>query len=153
MAHALIIDDNMIISRALEDRLISLGFNSFDHTWTEAQAIEAASCRPPDLVVIGDSIACGCPMEAARHIAARFGSPILMVASGRCEVRRRLPDGASIDGPFPLSDIGTAVAVARAPQSRQDQPLSAAGGKAELVTTAGQFRPTLSRAGTQPALP
>jgi DNA-binding response OmpR family regulator len=116
MAHALIIDDNMSISRAIESRLTSLGFVSFDHTWTEAQAIEAARCRPPDLVVIGHSVACGSPGDAAQHIAAQFGAPILMVASGCCEVRRRLPEGATVDGPFLLSDIAAAVALARRPQ-------------------------------------
>ena len=118
MTHALIVDDNMIISRAIEDRLSCLGFDTFDLTWTEAQALEAAHDHPPDLVVVGDSIAGGSSMEAAQHIAAQFDAPILMVAAGRCEVLRHLPDGASVDGPFALSDIGTAVTHARArPQS------------------------------------
>jgi DNA-binding response OmpR family regulator len=137
MTHALIIDDNMIISRAIENRLTSLGFDLFDRTWTEAQAIEAARCRPPDLVVIGDSIACGSPVDAARHIAAQFGTPILIVASGCCEVRRRLPEGAMVDGPFLLSDLGTAVAAARRPQPMRAEHRSPAcreAGSREITT-------------------
>lgn len=126
MTHALIIDDNMIISRAIEDRLVSLGFDSFDHTWTEAQAVEVALYRSPDLIVIGDSIACGSPVDAAQHIAARLGVPILMVKSDRCEVRRSLSNGTVVDGPFPLSDIDTAVAIARAPQAMQAEHRSRA---------------------------
>lgn len=118
MTHALIIDDNMIISHAVENCLVSLGFDSFDHTWTEAQAIEAATARHPDLVIIGDSIADGSPVDAARRIVELFGAPILLVAAGRCEVRRNLPADAVLDGPFSLSDIDVAVAVARAPEAR-----------------------------------
>lgn len=43
MAHALIVNDNMIISRAIKDRLSNLGFDSFDHTFTEGQALSVAS--------------------------------------------------------------------------------------------------------------
>ena len=113
MAHALIIDDNRIVSRAIESRLSSLGFDSFDHTWTEAQALCVAACRPPDLVVIGDAVSAGSPASAADHIAEKSFAPILLVSAGQCEVRRRLPDGVTLDGPFLLSDIDSAVAVAR----------------------------------------
>lgn len=113
MAHALIIDDNRIVSRAIESRLTSLGFDSFDHTWTEAQALCVAACRPPDLVVIGDAISAGSPASAADLIAERLFAPILLVSAGQCEVRRRIPEGVTLDGPFLLSDIESAVAVAR----------------------------------------
>jgi CheY-like chemotaxis protein len=116
MTHALIIDDNAVISRAVENRLVPLGFNSFDHTWTEKQALDAATARHPDLVVVGDSIAGGSPVRAAQRVAEQFGAPILLVAAGRCEVRRKIPAGAVLEGPFSLSDIDVAVAIARAPE-------------------------------------
>ena len=52
--HALIIDDNMVISNAIQKYLESAGFDSFDKAWTEAQALAAANQRSPDLIVIGD---------------------------------------------------------------------------------------------------
>lgn len=113
MAHALIIDDRRIVSRAIESCLSSLGFDSFDHTWTEAQALSVAACRPPDLVVVGDAISGDSPASIAGHIAENSDAPILLVEAGQCEVRRRIPDGVTRDGPFLLSDIDTAVAVAR----------------------------------------
>jgi DNA-binding response OmpR family regulator len=112
MAHALILDENMAVNRAMEDRLVSLGFNSFDHTWTEAQALAAASYRRPDIVVIGAAISSGSPIAAAEHIAERFGSPILLVSAGLCEVRRQFACGAILDGPFSLAEIEAAVEVA-----------------------------------------
>lgn len=113
MAHALIIDDNRIISRAIEDCLTPLGFDSFDHTWTEAQAVSVAESRPPDLVVIGDAVSGGSPAGTAHHIAEKSLAPILLVRAGQCEVLRRMPDGVTLDGPFLLSDFDNVVAVAR----------------------------------------
>ena len=48
MTHALIIDHDMSVSWAINDSLMSLGLDSFDHPWTEANAIKAAGCHGPD---------------------------------------------------------------------------------------------------------
>ena len=109
MAHALIIDDNMAVSRAIQARLIAMGFNSFDHTWSEGQALSVAQRRSPDLVVVGDEIAGGSATRVAQRFAERLPTPILVVSNGCCEVRRRLPGGPVVDGPFLLSDIDAAV--------------------------------------------
>jgi len=114
MCHALIIDGNMIVSRAIEDRLVELGFGSFDHTWTERQAIAAAASRSPDLVVIGDAIENGCALKAARSIAMQRGTPVLMIAADPVRARRRLTEDVSFDGPFLLNEIENAVTLARA---------------------------------------
>ena len=112
MSHALIIDDNMAIGRAIQDRLTSLGFDSFDRTWNEAQAIRAAESHLPDLVVVGETIMCDSPMQTARHIGAQFDAPVILVDSGMCKIQGRLPKNANLDSLFSLSDIGAAVAVA-----------------------------------------
>ena len=112
MRHALILEDNMVISRAIQERLTSLGFNSFDHAWTEDQAVEAAKLRSPTLVVIGDSMGGGFPQSAAERISNERNAPILMIAADRCRVRWQLPEGASLSGPFLLNEIETAVALA-----------------------------------------
>lgn len=113
MSHALIIDDKSIVGKAVESRLIALGFASFDHASTEAQATFVAACRPPDLVVVGDKSSDGSPFDIARDIARQCEVPILLVSSGQCEIHRDLAQGAIVDGPFPLGDIAAAVAVAR----------------------------------------
>lgn len=112
MCHALILEENMIISRAIEDRLVSLGYDSFDHAWTEDQALEAAELRPPDLVVVGDSIVGGSPLDAAQRISNGWGAPILLITAGRCRIERQLPKGATLSRPFPLSEFEGAVALA-----------------------------------------
>lgn len=124
MSHALIIDDNMIVSQAIENRLVELGFDSFDRTWTEGQAIAAATRRSPDLVVIGDTIASGCALNAARSIRMQRDTPVLMITADAGRARRLLPDDVSFDGPFLLNEIETAVELARA----TDQPVLQATG-------------------------
>ena len=109
MCHALIIDDNMVISRAIENRLVPFGFDSFDRTWAEHQAIEAAARHAPDLIVVGDSISHGSPIELARQIALSCDAPVLMVTSGRVQVERLVPAGTRIEGPFHVTQLDAAV--------------------------------------------
>ena len=105
MSHALIIDDNLIVSRAIRDRLQAFGFDSFDHTWAEHQALEAAACHSPDLIVVGDSIAEGSPLELAGELARANDTPVLVVTAHRFMLRHRVPDGATVDGPYHLADL------------------------------------------------
>lgn len=120
MCHALIIDDNMIVSWAIERRLVELGFDSFDHTWTEEQALAAATRRTPDLVVIGDTIESGCALNAARRIATERNAPVLLVTADPCQARKRFPDDIPVNGPFLLNEIEDAAALARAIGHRID---------------------------------
>jgi len=109
MSHALIIDDNRVVSRAIQSRLAAFGFDSFDHTWTEQQALEAAAQRRPDLIVVGDHVAGGSPLEVAREVAWKSDAPMLAVTTDRFVFERALPQGAAIDGPYPLSELDAAL--------------------------------------------
>jgi two-component system, response regulator PdtaR len=113
MSHALIIDDNMVVSRAIQSRLAAFGFDSFDHTWTEQQALEAAGQRRPDLIVVGDHLATGSPLEVARELAFTNDAPILAVTTDRFMFQHSVPEGAKIDGPYPLSELDQALACSR----------------------------------------
>lgn len=113
MSHALIIDDNMIVGRAVENQLIPLGFDSFDHCWTEPQAIAAAECRAPDLVIVGDSIADGSPVEVARNVSGRHHAPMLMITAMDFRLHCALSADACLSGPFQLHEMGEVVALSR----------------------------------------
>jgi DNA-binding response OmpR family regulator len=112
MPHALIIDENIAISRGIEACLAALGFATFDHTWTEQQALAAARRLRPDIIVIGDDIEMGCAMRAARIISADGTIPVLMVSGDPARASRRLADTQTYDGPFRLNQIEQAVALA-----------------------------------------
>jgi len=43
VSHALIIDDNLILSRAIRSGLDALGFDSFDYTRADAERFEFSS--------------------------------------------------------------------------------------------------------------
>ncbi len=115
MRHALIIDDNLAVSRAIRDRLSAFGFDSFDHTWTEQQAREAVARRRPDLIVVGDHVASGSPFDVAREVAMASQAPVLAVTSERGTFHRSLPDDARVDGPYPLAEFDVALASAGEP--------------------------------------
>jgi len=109
MRHALIIDDNLIISRAIRSRLEAFGFDSFDHTWAEQQAIDAAEARTPDLIVVGDTMSKGSPIEVAEKLARSNDAPVLMVTTDRFMLQSRLPERAVVDGPYALSELDAAL--------------------------------------------
>lgn len=114
MTHALIIDDNMAIGRAMQNRLAAFGFDSFDHSWTGRQAREAAARQRPDLIVVGDHLASDSPLEVARELASASDAPILAVTADRFLLQRSLPGGAQVDGPYPLGQLDAALTSARA---------------------------------------
>lgn len=112
MPHALIIDENIAVCRAVQHYLVMLGFGTFDHAWTERQAMDAARQRRPDIIVIGDDIELGCAMRAARRISAGGAIPVLMVSGDPSRASRQLAQASSYEGPFRLNEIEEAVELA-----------------------------------------
>jgi DNA-binding response OmpR family regulator len=112
MPHALIINENIAICRAVRQYLGMLGFGTFDHAWTERQAMVAARQRSPDIIVIGDDIEIGCAMRAARNISADGTIPVLMVSGDPVRASRQLAQTSSYHGPFRLNQIEEAVEIA-----------------------------------------
>lgn len=114
MAHALIIDNNFVVSRAIQSYLEPLGFGSFDHVWTESQALEAATRRKPDIIIIGDDIDTGSAIDAARRISTMASIPVLMVSGDPARASQRLAQVSSYTGPFLINEFDTAIDVALA---------------------------------------
>jgi CheY-like chemotaxis protein len=121
MSHALIIDDNMLISHAIRSYLEPLGFTSFDSTWTEEQAVAAAHEHTPDLIVVGDELAVGSSLAAAQRISKWLSVPVVMLTGDPVRAQKRLKHACSFEGPFMLNQIEEAVALARN-ESTDPQP-------------------------------
>jgi hypothetical protein len=113
MCHALIIDDNIAVRCGVMDQLAGCGFTSFDHAWTERQALAAAEQQLPDLIVIGETIADGSPFPVASRISDAHGIPILRMTSVSFRLHRPAPDCRHRAGPFYLDEIGEAIALCR----------------------------------------
>jgi DNA-binding response OmpR family regulator len=109
MSHALIIDDNVVLSRAIRNRLERFGFDSFDYTWAEEQAMQAASERRPDLIVVGDAIVEGSPIRVAGKLASSNHVPILHVSTQSFMLHREAAEGTVMDGPYRLSELDDAL--------------------------------------------
>ncbi|WP_417622479.1 hypothetical protein [Parasphingorhabdus sp.] len=114
MKHVLIIEGNMAIGSILTKHLSKLGFDSFDHVWTEEDAVAIADARLPDLLLVGDGLDSGDPVEAARKICVKYNVPALLVTTDPLRARERLNDGAILEGPFAFSNIPAAVKAAAA---------------------------------------
>lgn len=125
MAHALIIDNNLAVSRAIQRYLEPMGFRSFDHTWTEDQAFGAATRQRPDIIIIGDDIETGSAIDAARRISTEASIPVLMVSGDPVQASRRLAQVSSYTGPFLINEIDAAIAVALA--GKRDMMAQASG--------------------------
>lgn len=94
----------------------------FDHTWTEQQAREAVAQRRPDLIVVGDHVASGSPVEIAREVGSASQAPILAVTADRCTFQRSVPGDATIDGPYPLTQLGAALTRASETTADREEP-------------------------------
>ena len=114
MSHALIIDDNVILSRAIRNRLEAFGFDSFDYTWAEQQALKAAASRAPDLIVVGDTMADGSPLGLAGRLASSGDVPVLFVTTHSFTLQRRAADIELIDGPHRFGELDQVLAAFQA---------------------------------------
>ncbi len=124
MTHALIIEDNMIVGHAIEQQLAQAGFRSFDHAWTENQAIGHAERHMPDLVVIGDGIEEGSAMAAARAIGRRGAVPVLLATTDPFRTSDHLPPDLAIHGPCRIDEIERTIEALAVGTDRESLALS-----------------------------
>ena len=110
MRHALIISANADLASVIEDRLLAIGFRAFERSWTEDGAVDAARQRPPDLIVVGDCIEAGSPLQAAGRINEEQPDiPVLLATTCLPKVLRELPQGASLSGSYSPDEAALAV--------------------------------------------
>ena len=91
-------------------------------------AVAAAKRHEPELVVIGEHLITGSPIEAARRIA-RISDAVMLLVARPGFPEKQLPTEASLNGPFALEQIDSAVSAAKSlhhPAMERRQPLFAA---------------------------
>ncbi len=113
--HALIIEDEMITGVGMQFMLSDLGFASFAFAGTQAQALEQALIRRPDLITVDVGLLDGDGLAAARAIREAIGpSPTLYVTGDPRAVHeaKREHDGDMVvlEKPFMPDDLATAYA-------------------------------------------
>jgi len=111
--HALIIEDEFLTAQLIEDRLRELGFTSFAFAMDEAEAVEAARDRCPDLVTSDVQLLEGCGIDAVQQICAGKPIPVLYITASAMVVRERCPWAVVIQKPFGMADLREGVSDAR----------------------------------------
>jgi two-component system, response regulator PdtaR len=107
--HALIIEDEPLISLALQDVLADSGFTSFDLASSFDAAVAAATRRCPDLITADVRLAPGSGIDAVQAICAAKPIPVIFITGTGAEARERCPGVVVIDKPFTVAQIVEAV--------------------------------------------
>lgn len=94
MLHALIIEDEALVSLMLESHLRRLGFTSFDYAYGEDEAVAMARRRWPDLLLVDLRLGQGDGLSALRRLA-KMGRVAAVFATGA-------PDSLPPDMGFPV---------------------------------------------------
>lgn len=107
--HALIIEDQCLISMAIEDALLGCGFASCDIAVSMEGAVMAAEKRCPDLITADVKLAPGCGITAVERICHKKAVPVLFITGSLAELRIRLPGHPVVEKPFSTEQIVRAV--------------------------------------------
>ena len=109
---ALIIEDEALIARTIQEVLTSHGFTSFDVAWSEEEAVRVAALRRPALITADGQLRPGSGIDAVNVICSNASIPVIFITATPTEVERRMPDYPLIVKPFSSEAIVSAVKLA-----------------------------------------
>jgi DNA-binding response OmpR family regulator len=88
--HAFIIEDDYLISRAIEDILSGLGFSRFSFARSEDTAVAGATGESFDLITADARLLPGDGVTAVETICATRSIPVIFITGYADEIRDRL---------------------------------------------------------------
>src|SRR3712207_4146564 len=107
--HALIIEDDYLIGRTIEDVLGTLGFRSFSFARSEDAAIAAARDRLPDLIAADLRLLPGNGVAAVEAIKAKRHVPVVFVTGYAPDLEEQMPDANVVNKPVKHNELAAAV--------------------------------------------
>jgi DNA-binding response OmpR family regulator len=107
--HALIIEDEPLIAMLIEDHLRAVGYASIEFAVTEAEAVESARRRCPDVVTADVTLAQGCGIAAVKAICDGRQIPVVFITASGWAVRERMRDAVVIPKPLLARDLARAL--------------------------------------------
>jgi DNA-binding response OmpR family regulator len=124
--HALIIEDEPLISLAIQNVLAENGCTSFDLASSFEAAVAAKRC--PDLITADVRLAPGSGIDAVEAICATQPVSVIFITGTAEEARQRCPERIVIEKPFTVSQVEEAVRsfVGSPPQPVTGSPPNAA---------------------------
>ena len=111
--HAFIIEDDYLISQAIQDVLSDLGFSRFSFARSEDAAIAGATGETFDLITADARLLPGDGIKAVETICARRQVPVIFITGYVDDVRERLqghlPHAMIIGKPIRQTELSEAV--------------------------------------------
>ena len=107
--HALIIEDDDLISIAIEEVLRDCGFTSFDVAVSLDEAVTAARRRCPRLITADVELKPGSGIDAVQTICSDSPIPVIFITGRADAARLRMPQYPVLSKPFRISDVEAAV--------------------------------------------
>ncbi len=106
--HVLIIEDEMLVGMDMVHCLTDIGFDSFAFAGTEAQAMEQARLRRPDLVTVDVGLLDGDGRSAAGALTEELGDLAVIYVTGDPRALAGDPNAVIVEKPFGRSDLEAA---------------------------------------------
>jgi CheY-like chemotaxis protein len=106
--HVLIIEDEMLIGMDVFHCLSEFGFSTFAFAGTEAQALEQARLRKPDLVTVDVRLLNGDGLAAAGSLAREHGDLPTIYVTADPRALAHKPDAVVVEKPFVARDFAVA---------------------------------------------
>jgi len=107
--HALIIEDDYLIGKAVEDVLGDLGFTSFNFARSEDAAVSAAASQRPDLITADLKLLPGDGIEAVDRICVSRPTPVVFITGYADELEGRLDGEIVVHKPIKEDELAAAV--------------------------------------------
>jgi CheY-like chemotaxis protein len=107
--HVLIIEDQWLIASLIKDQLGDLGYTTFDFAGSEAEAIDAARARCPDLITADVRLTDGNGVEAVRQICEDVVIPVVFITGDTAGIEVGLRGGVVLPKPFRMDELQQAV--------------------------------------------
>lgn len=107
--HAYIIEDDYLISKALQDMLEELGFTKFSFARSEDAAVLGAHQPHIDLISADVRLLPGDGVRAVEAICAERNVPVVFITGYREELEERKPDATVLEKPVKPDELAEAV--------------------------------------------
>lgn len=107
--HAYIIEEDYLISKALQDMLEELGFTKFSFARSEDAAVLGAHQPHIDLISADVRLLPGDGVRAVEAICAERDIPVVFITGYREELEERKPDATVLEKPVKPDELAEAV--------------------------------------------
>jgi DNA-binding response OmpR family regulator len=116
--HAYIIEDDYLISQAIQDMLADLGFSRFSFARSEDSAVLGAGEQKFDLITADARLLPGDGVNAVETICADKDIPVVFITGYAEDIEDRIPGATVIKKPIQEAELKAAVRTVLAARRR-----------------------------------